>query len=109
MRRRWLGKLLRRTVPVLLLAGALALAPAAPAQAGRARAVVAGGYFTLAGLQVPATVSEEERVLHLLEAHDVLVHPGFFFDFAREAYLVLSLLPPLDAFAEGLRRLRETI
>ena len=30
----------------------------------------------------------------LLERHDVLVHPGYFFDFPREAYLVLSLLPP---------------
>ena len=36
-----------------------------------------------------------------LEHDGVLVHPGYFFDFPREAYLVLSLLPPSAAFAEG--------
>lgn len=52
-------------------------------------------------LQVPRTVSEEERVLRLLEHRDVLVHPGFFFDFPGEAYLVLSLLPREPEFAAG--------
>jgi hypothetical protein len=32
------------------------------------------------------------------------VHPGFFFDFPQEAYLVLSLLPPEAEFAEGVAR-----
>ena len=40
-------------------------------------------------------------VLRLLERCDVLVHPGFFFDFRSEAYLVLSLLPREDDFARG--------
>ena len=31
-------------------------------------------------------------VLELLDKDDVLVHPGYFFDFPREAYLVVSLL-----------------
>jgi alanine-synthesizing transaminase len=55
-----------------------------------------GGWYAV--VQVPATVSEEERVCRLLEERGVLVHPGFFFDFEREAYLVLSLLPPPAAF-----------
>jgi alanine-synthesizing transaminase len=62
-----------------------------------------GGWYAV--LRVPATVPEEERVVALLEDHGVLVHPGFFFDFPAEAYLVLSLLPPPDAFEEGASRL----
>ena len=55
-------------------------------------------------LRVPAVRTEEEWVLLLL-ASGVLVHPGYFFDFPQEAFLVLSLLPPPDAFAEGVDRL----
>ncbi len=33
--------------------------------------------------------------------------PGFFFDFPHEAFLVVSLLPEPDAFAEGVRRVLE--
>jgi len=47
---------------------------------------------------------DEEIVLRLLDDHDVLVHPGYFFDFPREAYLVLSLLPEPAVFAEGVAR-----
>jgi len=75
-------------------------APRAPAASVLS---VEGGWYAI--LRVPATLSEEQRVLQLLEAHDVLVHPGFFFDFPAEAYLVLSLLPEPAVFAEGLRRL----
>jgi hypothetical protein len=56
-------------------------------------------------VRVPATRTEEELVLELLERDGVLVHPGFFFDFAHEAFLVLSLLPDPGVFAEGVRRL----
>jgi alanine-synthesizing transaminase len=62
-----------------------------------------GGWSAV--LRVPATRSEEERVTRLLEERDVLVHPGFFFDFDHEAYLVLSLLPAEAEFAEGVARL----
>lgn len=55
-------------------------------------------------LQVPATEPEEALVLRLLEERHVLVHPGYFFDFASEAFLVLSLLPPPEVFAEGVSR-----
>jgi hypothetical protein len=62
-----------------------------------------GGWSAV--LRVPATRSEEERVTRLLEERDVLVHPGYFFDFPGEAYLVLSLLTPAVEFAEGTSRL----
>jgi alanine-synthesizing transaminase len=62
-----------------------------------------GGWSAV--LRVPATLSEEERVVALLEEQDVLVHPGYFFDFPREAYLVPSLLPAPDEFEEAVRRI----
>ena len=58
-------------------------------------------------LRVPSTRSEEDLVLALIDQDGVLVHPGFFFDFAHEAFLVVSLLPDPAAFAEGARRLLE--
>jgi aspartate/methionine/tyrosine aminotransferase len=62
-----------------------------------------GGWYAV--LHVPANVSEEERVSRLLEERDVLVHPGYFFDFPREAFLVASLLTPPADFAEGIDRI----
>ncbi len=61
---------------------------------------VEGGWYAV--LRVPATVSEEECVCGLVERRGVLVHPGFFFDFTHEAFLVLSLLTAEDVFAAGL-------
>jgi hypothetical protein len=60
-------------------------------------------------LRIPATRAEEDVVLDLLEADGVLVHPGYFFDFPTEAYLVVSLLPPPDVFDEGVRRLMNRV
>ena len=59
-----------------------------------------GGWSAV--LRVPAVRSEEELVLLLLQEDGVLVHPGFFFDFPREAYLVVSLLPRPETFREGM-------
>jgi aspartate/methionine/tyrosine aminotransferase len=64
---------------------------------------VEGGWSAV--LRVPATRPEEALVLEALDRDGVLVHPGYFFDFPREAYLVLSLLPAPAAFAEGVTRL----
>jgi aspartate/methionine/tyrosine aminotransferase len=64
---------------------------------------VEGGWYAVA--QVPRTRSEEEWVLALLEYHNVLVQPGFFYDFESEAFLVLSLLTEVSQFQEGVRRI----
>ena len=58
-------------------------------------------------LRVPSTRSEEDLVVDLLDRDGVLVHPGFFFDFPHEAFLVVSLLPEPQVFAEGVRRVLE--
>jgi len=62
-----------------------------------------GGWSAV--VQVPAVRSEEDLVLALLRDDDILVHPGYFFDFPREAFLVLSLLPRPAEFRQGLDRI----
>jgi aspartate/methionine/tyrosine aminotransferase len=64
---------------------------------------VEGGWSAV--VQVPATVSEEALTLTLLEKDDVLVHPGYFFDFPREAFVVVSLLVEPGLFDSGIARL----
>jgi aspartate/methionine/tyrosine aminotransferase len=56
-------------------------------------------------MRVPRTVSEEELVLRLVEEAGVIVHPGFFFDFAGEAFVVVSLLPRPEEFNDAIDRL----
>jgi alanine-synthesizing transaminase len=56
-------------------------------------------------LRVPQLVSGEELALGALRRAGVQVYPGYFFDFATDGFLVLSLLPEPEAFAEGVRRL----
>ena len=57
-----------------------------------------GGWYAV--LQVPSLEPEEDLVLRLL-ADGVLTHPGYFFDFPRESFLIVSLLPPEASFADG--------
>jgi len=85
------------------------LAVAREALAGTAANILAveGGWYIV--LQVPRMRSEEEWCLDLLEHDDVLVQPGFFYDFASEAYLIASLLTPAGAFREGIDRLRRRL
>ena len=76
------------------------------AAAGGATLLPADGGWS-AVVRVPATRSEEALVLELLERDAVLVHPGYFFDFPREAFLVVSLLPEPAVFARGARLMLE--
>ena len=62
-----------------------------------------GGWSAV--LRVPRRASEEELVLRLVDEASVIVHPGYFFDFAAEAFLVVSLLPPPDEFDTAIDRL----
>jgi len=71
------------------------------------RLEVEGGWYAI--LRVPATRSDEELALELLEKHSVYVHPGHFYDFPADGYLVLSLITPEHDFREGLKRVVESI
>ena len=64
---------------------------------------VGGGWSAV--LRVPVVIGEEELCLQLLERRGIAVHPGLFFGFPSEGWLVISLLPPVDVFADGARLL----
>jgi alanine-synthesizing transaminase len=68
---------------------------------------VEGGWYAV--LRLPETESEEHWVMELLERDGVVVHPGFFYDFAREPFVVLSLITPASELTEGVRRLARRI
>jgi alanine-synthesizing transaminase len=63
-----------------------------------------GGWYAI--LRVPVTGTDEALAIDLLERCSVLVHPGHFFNFSNEGFLVLSLITSEHDFAEGLKRLR---
>lgn len=53
-------------------------------------------------IEIPRTRPEEDVVCDLLSQYGVLVQPGYFYDFPREAFLVVSLLTPPDILKEGI-------
>lgn len=73
------------------------------AQRHCSRLQVEGGWYAV--LRVPATQSDEELAIALLQQKDVYLHPGHFYDFHQEGFLVVSLITPEDVFATGLARL----
>jgi aspartate/methionine/tyrosine aminotransferase len=62
-----------------------------------------GGWY--ANLRLPRIHTEEQWTLQFLGSADTLVHPGYFYDFSEEAYVVISLLPKPAIFEEGVSRL----
>ena len=94
---------MRTAIHARILANHGALVERASAAPSCGTLHVEGGWYAV--VQVPRIRSEEEIVLDLLESDGVLVHPGYFFDFAGEAFLVVSLLAREAVFAEGIERL----
>jgi alanine-synthesizing transaminase len=72
---------------------------AATANSANRTLQVEGGWY--ATLQVPRIRTEEEWALQLLHRFDVLVQPGYFYDFDQDGLLVLSLLTRPDIFEQG--------
>jgi aspartate/methionine/tyrosine aminotransferase len=68
---------------------------------------VEGGWYAV--LRVPATRTDEELSVALLREKSVLVHPGHFYDFPSDGYLVLSLIAQQAEFAEGISRTMEIL
>jgi aspartate/methionine/tyrosine aminotransferase len=64
---------------------------------------VEGGWSAV--VRVPQLVSDEEFALRALEEHDVVIHPGYFFDFERDGYFIVSLLTPPATLEEGIARI----
>jgi alanine-synthesizing transaminase len=66
------------------------------------RLEVEGGWYAV--LRVPAIQSDEDLAIELLQKASVLVHPGHFYDFPSDGYLVVSLITPAGHFDEGIQR-----
>ena len=66
-----------------------------------------GGWYGI--LRVPRTKRDEDRCLELLEKEGVLVHPGYYYDFEEEGYLVLSLLTEEKVFEEAAKKIAKAI
>jgi alanine-synthesizing transaminase len=66
------------------------------------RLSVEGGWYAV--LRVPVTRSDEELAIELVQEKAVVVHPGHFYDFPGDGYLVLSLITAAEEFKEGMGR-----
>lgn len=66
-----------------------------------------GGWSAI--IQLPRTLPEETWVTRLINEHGVVVQPGYFFDMASEAYVVVNLITPPEEFEEGILRLRTLV
>jgi alanine-synthesizing transaminase len=71
------------------------------------RLSVEGGWYAV--LRVPVTQTDEELAVDLVRQKSVLVHPGHFYDFPSDGYLVLSLITPGIEFAEAVQRVLEVL
>lgn len=74
------------------------LAPGLPIS----RLTVEGGWYAI--LRVPATRSDGDWAADLLTHTGVSLHPGHFYDFRSEGFLVISLLPADEVFEDALRK-----
>jgi hypothetical protein len=67
---------------------------------------IEGGWSAV--IRVPRVMPDEDLALALLD-RGVVVQPGYFFDFASDGYIVVSLLTREDVFAEGAARVADMI
>ena len=64
------------------------------------RLAAEGGWYAV--LRVPATQSDEDLAIDILRRTNVLVHPGHFYDFANDGYLIVSLITATQIFRKGI-------
>jgi len=61
-----------------------------------------GGWCAV--LRLADGTDDEAFALDLLAGQDVLIHPGYLYDFSETGFVVVSLLPPPSVFREGIAR-----
>ena len=66
---------------------------------------VEGGWYAV--VETRAERADEELAIEILRKTHTLVHPGHFYDFASDGYLVLSLITPVGDFQRGISCLME--
>lgn len=71
------------------------------------RLAIQGGWYAV--IRVPRTRPDEDVAIDLLEREGVSVHPGHFYDFPADGYLVVSLITLMDEFADGIGRLLRSV
>lgn len=64
-----------------------------------------GGWYAV--LRTRDDRSDEEMAIEILRKTHTLVHPGHFYDFSADGYIVLSLITPLNDFRRGISCLVE--
>ena len=64
------------------------------------RLVVEAGWYAV--LRVPALQSDDLLAIELICSHGVSVHPGYFFGFSGDGWLIVSLLTPHEEFSHGI-------
>ena len=69
------------------------------------RLKVAGGWYAV--LRIPAKKPDEDLAIELIEKAKVIVHPGHFYDFPNDGYIVISLITPEDKFQKGIMKVLE--
>ncbi len=68
---------------------------------------VEAGWYAV--LRVPVTQTDEELAVDLLRRKSVLLHPGHFYDFPSDGYLVVSLIGKKADFAQATQRVLELV
>jgi alanine-synthesizing transaminase len=66
---------------------------------------VQGGWYGV--LRIRTERSDEDLAIELLRETHTLVHPGHFYDFADDGFLVVSLIAPVQEFQKGVACLME--
>jgi alanine-synthesizing transaminase len=64
---------------------------------------VEAGWYAV--LRVPALGRDEDLAVRLVEERGVSVHPGYFFGFSGDGWLVVSLLGPEGDFRAGVQEI----
>ena len=94
------GAVIRNQIQLRIVRNLQALRRAASVYPAISVLMVEGGWSAV--IKVPAYRTEEALVLELLVEDRVLVHPGYFFDFETEAFIVISLLVEPEKFDRGI-------
>jgi alanine-synthesizing transaminase len=66
-----------------------------------------GGWYAV--IRVPVTQTDEDLAIEILRKVSVLVHPGHFYDFPSDGYLIVSLITPPQSFRHGIAQVIELL
>jgi len=92
----------RAAIAARVAANRATLTSALPAGSACSVLPTEGGWSAI--LRVPASRPDSDWAIGLARDAAVLVHPGYFFEMRGGAFLVVSLLPAPETFANGIAR-----